>query len=328
MTVRLDMITAASRARRLLGDSAALVAGFIGKQLNADGGFKGRTEQSDLYYTVFGIEALRALNFEIDCNRVAAYLREFGHADQLDFVHLACLARCWANVCESQNTSIDPILREAILRHIETYRCPDGGYSGSANARQGTAYASFLALGAYQDLNTDMENAAGLADSLKALRTPDGGYSNDPALKIAATPATAAALTILHYLDQPIDDQSISWLLSQIHPKGGFVAWHGLPARETTARPVPSTVEGMAVPHAGSYGIPDLLSTATALHALALAGVSTKKIKENCLDFLDSLWSDEGAFCGSWADPTCDCEYTYYGLLSLGNLSGSVGESQ
>ena len=304
MTVRLDMITAASRARRLLGDSAALVAGFIGKQFNADGGFKGRTEQSDLYYTLFGIEALRALNAEIDYERIVAYLMQFGHGDQLDFVHLACLARCWANVCELQGVALDPTLREALLRHIETYRCPDGGYSDSGSARQGTAYACFLALGAYHDLNTDMENAAALAESLKAHRTLDGGYSNDPALKIGATPATAAALTILHYLDQPIDDESISWLLSQLHPKGGLVA----------------------VPVAGSYGIPDLLSTATALHALALAGVSTNKITEKCLDFLDSLWSDEGAFCGSWADATCDCEYTYYGLLSLGNLSGSAGE--
>ncbi|MBN2269114.1 MAG: hypothetical protein JXN61_00775 [Sedimentisphaerales bacterium] len=304
MTVRLDMITAASRARHLLGDSAALVAGFIGKQFNADGGFRGRTDQSDLYYTVFGIEALRALNSAIDLNRIADYLRQFGDGDRLDFVHLACLVRCWANVCELRGAAIDQSLREAVLRRIETYRCPDGGYSDSADARQGTAYACFLALGAYHDLNTHMEDAAGLAESVKALRTPDGGYSNDPAMKIGATPATAAALTTLHYLDQPIDDQSISWLLSQVHPKGGFVA----------------------VPVAGSYGIPDLLSTATALHALALAGVSTKKIKENCLDFLNSLWSVEGAFCGSWADATCDCEYSYYGLLSLGHLSGSVGE--
>ena len=28
-----------------------------------------------------------------------------------------------------------------------------------------------------------------------------------------------------------------------------LVKWHGLPARETTARPVPSGAEGMAVPH-------------------------------------------------------------------------------
>lgn len=306
MTVRLDMITAASRARRLLGDSAALVAGFIGRQFNEDGGFRGRSEKSDLYYTVFGIETLRALKGEINCRRIAAYLEGFGRGEELDFVHLACLARCWANVCECQNFIVDPGLCDDILGHIETYRCLDGGFSDSTNARQGTAYACFLALGAYQDLNADMEDSAALADSLKALRAPDDGYSNDPTLRIGATPATAAALTILHYLDQPIDDESISWLLSQVHPKGGFVA----------------------VPVAGSYGMPDLLSTATALHALSLAGASAGKLTERCLDFLDSLWSTEGAFSGSWADPTLDCEYTYYGLLSLGHLSKSVGEEQ
>jgi len=304
MTVRLDMIKAASRARHLLGDSAALVAGFIGRQFNEDGGFRGRSEKSDLYYTVFGIEALRALGVEIDCRRIAAYLEQFGRGDELDFVHLACLARCRANVCEHQNIIVDPTLRDDILGHIETYRCLDGGYSDSTDARQGTAYACFLALGAYQDLNADMDNATALADCLEALRTADGAYSNDPVMQIGAAPATAAALAVLHYLDEPIEESSVEWLLRQVHPKGGFVA----------------------VPVAGSYGMPDLLSTATALHALSLAGVSTGKISERCLDFLDSLWSTEGAFSGSWADPTLDCEYTYYGLLSLGHLSKGVGE--
>ena len=301
MTVRLDMLSAASRARHLLGDSAALVAGFIGKQFNEDGGFKGRSGQSDLYYTVFGIEALRALNSGFDAERIAAYLEQFGCGDELDFVHRACLARCWANVCESRNVAVDQTLCDGILGHIRTHRCPDGGFSDSTDARQGTAYACFLALGAYQDLNADIDRAGGLADCLEALRTPDGGYSNDATMRIGATPATAAAIAILHYLGEPIYESCVSWLLSQLHPKGGFVA----------------------VPVAGSYGIGDLLSTATALHALALTGASIAKITDKCLDFLDSLWSSEGAFCGSWADPTLDCEYTYYGLLSLGHLNNA-----
>jgi len=306
MTVRRDMIKAASRARRLLDDSAALVAGFIGRQFNEDGGFRGRSEKSDLYYTVFGIEALRALSAKIDCKRIAAYLEQFGRGEELDFVHAACLGRCWANICELQNIRLDPALREALLRRIGTYRSGDGGYSDSTGAGRGTVYACFLALGALQDLDVDTDNLAALADCLEALRTADGGYSNDPTMQIGAAPATAAALAVLHYLDEPIEESSVQWLLRQLHPKGGFVA----------------------VPVAGSYGMPDLLSTATALHALALAGVSTGNISEKCLDFLDSLWSTEGAFSGSWADPTLDCEYTYYGLLSLGHLSRSVGEQQ
>ena len=101
------MISAASRAGLLLGDSAALVAGFIGRQLSEDGGFKGRTEKSDLYYTVFGIESLRALDVETDWGAIAAYLDKFGAGEALDFVHLACLARCWASVCESLSKPID-----------------------------------------------------------------------------------------------------------------------------------------------------------------------------------------------------------------------------
>ena len=68
--------------------------------------------------------------------------------------------------------------------------------------------------------------------------------------------------------------------------------------------------------------MPDLLSTATALHSLVIAGFKIDHIKEKCLDFIDSLWCGKGGFYGSWADTVVDCEYTYYGLLALGNLTG------
>ena len=42
--------------------------------------------------------------------------------------------------------------------------------------------------------------------------------------------------------------------------------------------------------------MPDLLSTATALHALAGLHADLAPIKEPCLDFLDTLWSSRGGF--------------------------------
>ena len=45
------------------------------------------------------------------------------------------------------------------------------------------------------------------------------------------------------------------------------------------------------------------------------------RVKEPCLDFIDSLWSAAGGFHGNWADDTLDPEYTYYGLLALGHLA-------
>lgn len=294
------MISAASRAGLLLGDSADLVAGFIEGQLCEDGGFKGRTDRSDLYYTVFGIESLRALNAETDWRAIAEYLNKFGPGESLDFVHLACLGRCWASVCECLAKPFDAALRDGVLRRIETFRSKDGGFSDTPAANHGTAYGCFLALGLYQDLGAEMDNPAGLNDCIKSLRTPDGGFSNDPTMQIGATPATAAAIAVLHYLDEPIDDDCISWLLAQTHPKGGFTA----------------------TPIAGDFALPDILSTATAIHALSLANAPLTKISEPCLDFLDTLWNKKGAFAATWADQTLDCEYTYYALLTLGHLSG------
>ena len=66
--------------------------------------------------------------------------------------------------------------------------------------------------------------------------------------------------------------------------------------------------------------MPDLLSTATALHALACLSIATVTLREPCLQFVDSLWTGR-AFRGHWADEVEDCEYTYYGLLALGHLS-------
>ena len=74
----------------------------------------------------------------------------------------------------------------------------------------------------------------------------------------------------------------------------------------------------LAVPEAP---IPDLLSTATALHALAGMQVDFSGIKERCIDFVDSLWTNRGSFYGNWTDDMLDTEYTYYGLLALGHLS-------
>ena len=62
--------------------------------------------------------------------------------------------------------------------------------------------------------------------------------------------------------------------------------------------------------------IPDLLSTATALHALDGLQVDFAALRDPCLDYLDSLWTGT-SFCGSWADDALDSEYTFYALLAL-----------
>ena len=156
-------------------------------------------------------------------------------------------------------------------------------------------YHSFLAMGAYQDMGLEMPEPMALCASAEGLRTDDGAYANMAGMPIGTTPSTAAAITMLRNLDRPVSPEAADWLLARAHPEGGFFAIPGIP-------------------------MPDLLSTATSLHALSGMKVSVENVKEACLDFVDSLWTGK-AFCGSWEDEEADCEYTYYGLLALGHLS-------
>ena len=324
MSMRLEMLQVARLAPKLLADSAGLVRAFLLGQQNEDGGFKDRAGRSDLYYTVFGIDGLLALDvssfkFQVSSpgptgrlTQAARYAGGFGDGGGLDFVHLCCLARAWGAVCgQADPTRCPSELRAAILRRVETFRSRDGGYSPVASAEFGTAYGCFLGLGAYQDLQDQLPEPLRLVQCLKSLETEDGAWTNErvfpvpptphsavrtPQSKVGSTNATAAATTVLRNLSLPINPSVSDWLLARAHPDGGFRATPNAP-------------------------MPDLLSTATALHALSGMQVSFEHIKEKCLDFLDTLWTNDGAFHGHWGDDHLDCEYTYYGLLALGHLS-------
>ena len=293
MSLRLEMLQVARLAPKLLGEAADSVEKFLRSQLNPDGGFKDRAGASDLYYTVFGIESVFALRADLPLGALKNYLRKFNDGADLDFVHTACLARCWAMLPPE---SLDDMTRTAILTRLESHRSLDGGYHSTPAAPSGTVYGCFLATGAYQDLRREISNPASIMNCVNSLKTTDGGYANQQDLPMGLTPSTAAAVTLLRQFDQPIVPALADWLLSRAHPEGGFFA--------TPAAP-----------------IPDLLSTATALHALAGMKADIEPIKEKTLDFIDTLWNSQGAFCGNWEDDALDCEYTYYGLLALGHLS-------
>ena len=285
------MLQVARLSPTLLGDAADLTAGFLSSRLNPDGGFQDRDGASDLYYTVFGLEALTALRRDLPVVDVRRYLEHHADAARLDFVHTACLARCWADIGAAGEAPV-----EALLARLDTYRTPDGGYSPTDGASHGTAYGCFLALGAYEDLGAAPDDPERLLECLTALRAADGGYGNQPGVPTGLTPPTAAAVTIQRRLSCPADRDATAWLRARHAPGGGFCA-------------SPSTP------------LPDLLSTATALHALAGAHAPLEPIKEPCLDFIDSLWTNSGGFYGSWGDDVQDCEYTFYALLALGHLS-------
>src|SRR5262245_60523241 len=162
------MLQVARLAPKQLGESRDLVAAFLRSRLNPDGGFQNRTGESDLYYSVFGLEGLSALQEPLPAEAVTPFLRRFGDGGDLDFVHLCCLARCWASISPDLNDV--PVY--GILSRLSAHRSSNGGF--------GSVYRTFLALNAYQDLRVPLPDPQSLLLSLAELRARDGGYANHP----------------------------------------------------------------------------------------------------------------------------------------------------
>lgn len=292
MSLRLQLLQVARLAPRLLADSTDLVRAFYTRQFNEAGAGRDRGGKPDLYYTIFALAGGQALDVELPLERTRDWLEPFGDGADLDLVHLGALARCWAAV---GGCSRD--LATRIAERMETFRQPDGGYNGSRTAGHGTAYDAFVVLGAYQDLGLTPPSVLQIAKALKRVETQAHTWSNLPGQPAGSLNPTAAAVTLLSHLGFPVPVAAGDWILAQAHPQGGFVAVPGAP-------------------------IPDLLSTATALHALSCMNRRVPSdLHEKCLDFADSLWNAAGGFHGHWADDDLDAEYTFYGLLVLGHLS-------
>ena len=295
MSLRLEMLQVARLAPSVLGPEACeLIEKFVRSQQNNDGGFRDRDGASDLYYSSFAIDALTALQAEIPAESLANFLAaKSEELKSLDFVHLCCLARLRSAISHSE-CSVP--LRE-ILAAIEQFRTADGGYNQAPDLETGSAYACFLAYGAYSDHGLDLPHPEGVSTCLQSLATNDGAWANDSFLPVPNVPATAAAITLCRNLRQPIPDKTANWLLGCFQlESGGFLPFPGAP-------------------------MPDLLTTAVALHALDGLQVPFEKLKDPLLDYIDSLWTAEGGFHGTWDDDDLDIEYTYYGLLALGHLA-------
>jgi prenyltransferase beta subunit len=294
-SLRLEMLQVARLARKVLGDSTELVRAFMHRQFGENGGAHDRAGKPDLYYTIFALAGLEALQDDTATSHASAlipWLTSFGDGEGLDFIHLGALARCWA-----ATKAAPPEIAGPLLARLEAYRTPDGGYHETRGASHGHAYGCFVALGTYQDLGRAIPDPLRMVQCLKFLETPDGAWGNVRGMRSGTVPATAAAVTLLHQFDLPIHDRVAEWLLGQQHENGGWLAVPGAP-------------------------MPDLLSTATALHALAcLARDLPESPRERALDFVDTLWNASGGFHGHWADDDLDAEYTFYGLLALGHLS-------
>ena len=300
MTIRKDMLKALAAAKPMLANRADVIIGYILRQLDIDGGFKGKAGVSDLYYSVFAVEILRSLQAKIPVQKHLKYLSKFDNQPPTDLVHLASLLRLKTNLAEITGRPISNNVKDNFLSMLKKFKTRDGGFNTSTEAEDANAYGCFLSLGVYQDLEEELPpiERERIINCIQTLQMPDGGYTNDVNVPISSIPGTAAALVTMHYLRDYRLAEIADLLKKKMHSKGGFAVVH----------------------YENDLMTPDLLSTATALHALAICGIGLADIKERCLNFVQSLWRDEGGFTSCTDDDAIDCEYTYYGLLSLGHL--------
>ena len=294
MSLRLEMLQVARLAPSLLGEEASeLIRDFVFSQEHPEGGFCDRDGERDLYYTSFAIDCLTALQEPLPEAGLRRFLEDrLAHLEELDFVHLCCLARSFSALSGNLESS----RLDSILAAIEGYRSQEGGYNQIEEAETGSSYACFLAYGAYADHGLEVPNAEGVARCLEGLKVEGGAWANDVELPVPNVPSTAAAITICRNLRLPIPEETVPWILDSYHATGGFLPFPMAP-------------------------MPDLLSTAVALHALDGLQIDFGDKQERILDFIDSLWTAAGGFHGTWDDDDLDIEYTYYGLLALGNLA-------
>lgn len=284
----------AARARPGLREGVEDVLTFVRSQAMPDGGFRGRGATSDIYYTVFGLDCMMAMGEQPDRDKVGAFLAKHGAGEGLDMIHLGCLARCLARL---ELAGLSDGSARGILSHVEEYRSRDGGYHIEKNAEHGSIYGCFLAYAAYEDLGSSIPEPGTVADSVEALRMDDGLFASEQGLGKATVNAAVGAILLLGDLGRPVAASVGEWLLAQCHDDGGFLAAPGVP-------------------------VPDLVSTATALFTLQRTGADLSGVRKACINFVGSVWDDNGGFAGHWLDDTVDCEYTFYAMLSLGCLSG------
>jgi hypothetical protein len=285
-----------SGARSLSEEAAQGVREFILGQINPDGGFRGRSQASDLYYTVFGLECAEALDLQWPGEPLRNYVLN-RVPERADFVHLACLARCLEHVRKDLDGSLWSGAFEDVRTRLKCHACPEGGYHQQPNSRGGTIYESFLGLLAGEALGMPFPQPDRMHDRLKLLRRSSGGFVNDTGFGTATTPVTAAAVCLHAELDPPAPTEALHWLRARLSANGGFKA----------AQLVP---------------VADLLSTATALHALGIHGWTRELDRHACFEFVTSLWNNDGGFGGHAFDGKSDCEYVFYALLALGTLRG------
>lgn len=281
-------------------------ASFLLSRQLKDGGFAGREDESDLYYTSFAIRGLGLLG-ELPSSvaeRLAGYLKQQIHGrlsvvDLVSWLYSALTLQVFGgiNILEGADSGWDDRLAES----FESCRAQDGGYAKTQEGSAGSTYQSFLITLGYELIGRSVPEPAKLVQFLYDRQRDDGGFVEIAPMKRSGTNPTAAAvaiLDILGYLDQDLAEDVQGFLNDVKSAEGGFQANSRIP-------------------------FADGLSTFTGVWTARQLRLLDAYDPGHVTRFLCGLEHPKGGFRGATWDHDADVEYTFY---ALGGLALTLSE--
>ena len=282
---------------------AQAVKGF---QTN-DGGFRGRSDESDIYYTAFAVRTLAIIDGldDVTAERIRKYLESLLQT-QTTLIDLVSLLFSASTLDAVTGGDLFQMARddwaERFVDELERHRCDDGGYARTPKGAAGSTYQTFLNLLCFELLDSPVPEPERIVAFLLSQEAEGGGFLEIRAAKRAGTNPTAAAigsLQILGSLSEEIRDRARPFFHTLISDEGGFRAHTRIP-------------------------IADLLSTFTGLWTLDRLGETESINVPEIGRFVESL-EVPGGYLGAILDEQADVEYLFYGVGTIALLA-LIGE--
>lgn len=271
---------------------------FLLSQQLADGGFRGREGDSDLYYTSFAVRSLSMLGGlgSEESGRIGAYVLGC-RSDELSVIDL--VSWLYTGLIVQLAGGPDPLrgagegFVESLVRRLESTRTADGGYARTTRGAAGSTYHSFLVALAYELLGRSVPEPDRMIQFVYDRQRDDGGFVEIAPMKRSGTNPTAAAVALLVMLggmDDELREDVGEFLMLVRGDEGGMQANTRIP-------------------------FSDGLSTFTGLLTVQDLDLEGVLCVERVEAFLGSeLEFPTGGFRGAAWDTDADVEYTFYGL--------------
>ncbi len=228
------LIETVARSRDCIDDEARRkTIGFIKGKWNRDGGVRGRSGESDLYFTAFAAMVMRALEGPVPKFRLWRYLRSFGDGESLDIAHLFCLirlrsifpvsARIKQRLLATLHGKTADSATDLLFKVIMTEYLQAGDRPDARLAIQDSDNTSDLAATAVVNGSPDQTAAAALMGRWCAT----GGFYPNNRRDIPRLESTAKALFALRVLGADLEElraPCIDFVESLRRADGGYVA--------------------------------------------------------------------------------------------------------